>query len=113
VEQDNESWWCLADGTRKSPEELADLPTSSCSFDARPADLGCSPLLAVLDTSNVWTGLHHQLSQGWPPSSISTARDAASRRELVVNVVFRWIPRSTARLAGLGRWSFLIAGIWR
>jgi hypothetical protein len=69
VEHDDESWWCFADGTRNmSPEELADLLASSCSFDARLADLGRGPLLAVLDTSNVWTGLHHQLSQGFAAS---------------------------------------------
>jgi hypothetical protein len=33
------------------------------------------PLLAVLDTSCVWTGLHHQLVKGQPPASISTVQD--------------------------------------
>ena len=78
MEQDNESWQRLADGARTmSPDELADLLASSYSFDARLADLGRGPLLAVLDTSNVRTGLHHQLSQGSPPASISTARDGS------------------------------------
>ena len=80
VEKDNESWRRLADGARRMrPEELADLLASSYSFDARLADLSRGPLLAALDTSNVRTGLHHQLSQGSPPASISTARDGSMR----------------------------------
>jgi hypothetical protein len=80
VEQDNESWRRLADGARKmSPEELADLLASSYSPDARLADLGRGLLLAVLDTSNVRTGLHHQLAHGSLPASISMARDGSMR----------------------------------
>lgn len=80
MEQANESWRRLADGARKmSPEELADLLASTYSLDARFADLGRGPLLAVLDTSNVRTGLHHQLTHGSLPASISTARDGSMR----------------------------------
>lgn len=78
VEQDDELWQRLSDGAREmSPGELADLLASSYSFDARLADLGRGPLLAVLDTSNVRTGLHHQLTHGSPPASITAARDGS------------------------------------
>ena len=60
-----------APGGKTSPEELADLLASFYSFDARFADLGRGPLLAVLDTSNVRTGLHHPLRHGSPPAAIS------------------------------------------
>jgi hypothetical protein len=80
VEQDHEPWRRLADGARKmSPEELADLLASSYSPDVRLADLGRGPLLAVLDTSNVRTGLHYQLSHDSLPASIGTARDGSMR----------------------------------
>jgi hypothetical protein len=80
VEQDEEPWRRIADAARKmSPDELADLLASSRSFDARLADLGRGPLLAVLDTSNVRTGLHHQLAHGSAPASIGTARDGSMR----------------------------------
>jgi hypothetical protein len=80
VEQDNESWRRLSHGAREiSPEELADLLASSYSSDARFAGLDRGPLLAVLDTSNIRTGLHYQLAKGSPPASISTARDGSMR----------------------------------
>jgi hypothetical protein len=78
--QDNDSWRRLADGANEvSPKELADLLASSYSSDARFADLGGGPLLTVLDTSDIRTGLHHQLAKGSPPASISTARDGSMR----------------------------------
>jgi hypothetical protein len=80
VEQDDEPWRRLSDGARKmSSEELADLLASSYSHDGRFVDLGRGPLLAVPDTSNVRTGLHHQLTHGSPPASITTARDGSMR----------------------------------
>jgi hypothetical protein len=80
VEQDDEPWRRLSEGAGKmSPEELANLLASSYSYDARFADLGRGPLLAVLDTSNVRTGLHYQLTHGSPPASVTTARDGSMR----------------------------------
>lgn len=80
VERDDEPWRRLSDGAgQMSPEELADLLASWYSYDARFAALGRGPLLAVLDTSNVRTGLHHQLTHGLPPASITTARDGSMR----------------------------------
>jgi len=61
-----------------SPEELADLLASSYSFDGW-YELGCSPLLAVLDTSCVRTGLHYQLRNGSPPACVTTAQDGSVR----------------------------------
>jgi hypothetical protein len=61
------------------PDELADLLASSYSFDTRFADLGRGPLVAVLDTSNVRTGLHYQLTHGSLPASIGTTRDGSMR----------------------------------
>lgn len=59
-------------------EELADLPDRSYSLDGL-WDLGSGPLLAVLDTSCVRTGLHHQLRHRSPPASITTASDGSVR----------------------------------
>jgi hypothetical protein len=50
------------------PEELAGL-----------LDLGGWPLPAVLDTACVRTGLHYQLRNGFPPASVTTARDGRIR----------------------------------
>ena len=61
-----------------SPEELADLLARSCSFDGS-SELGRRPLLAVLDTSCVRTGLHYQLQNGSPPASVTTAQDGSVR----------------------------------
>lgn len=78
MEHDNEPWWRLADAAPKmNPEELASLLASSYAFDTRYAGLSRGPLLAVLDTSNVRTGFHHQLAHGSLPASISTARDGS------------------------------------
>jgi hypothetical protein len=80
VEQYDQPWRHLSDGTATmTPEELADLLASSYSYDARFADWGRGALLAVLDTSNVRTGLHYQLTHGSPPASITTARDGSMR----------------------------------
>ena len=98
VEQDDEPWRRLADAARNtSPEELADLLASSYSFDARLADLRRGPLIAVLDTSNVRTGLHHQLTHGSAPASISTARDGSMRMFMEYETLLetqRKLPRS-------------------
>lgn len=51
------------------PEELAALLDDRADW----------PLPAVLDTSCVRTGLHHQLSKGAPPASVTTARDGKIR----------------------------------
>lgn len=59
-------------------EELADLLASSYSLDGW-SDLSIRPLLAVLDTSCVRTGLRHQLQHGSAPLSLSTARDGSVR----------------------------------
>lgn len=64
-------------GRIMSSEELADLVASS-SIDDR-LELGRRPLLAVLDTSCVRTGLHYQLRNGSPPASVTTARDGSVR----------------------------------
>lgn len=61
-----------------TPEELADLLARSYSFEGW-SDLGNGPLLAVLDTSCVRTGLRHQLLHGSLPASVSTARDGSVR----------------------------------
>jgi hypothetical protein len=80
VEQDDEPWRHLSGGAAKmKPEELADLLASSYSYDTRFADLGRGPLLAVLDTGNVRTGLHYQLKHDSPPASITTACDGSMR----------------------------------
>lgn len=80
VKHEGEPWRRLTDGARRmSTEELADLLASFYLFDARLADLGRGPLLAVLDTSNVRTALHYQLAHGLPPASITTARDGSMR----------------------------------
>jgi hypothetical protein len=80
VGQDEQPWRRLSAGAGQvRTEELADLLASAYSYDARFADVGRGPLLAVLDTSNVRTGLHYQLTHGWPPASITTARDGSMR----------------------------------
>lgn len=61
-----------------SPEELADLLASSYSYQGW-SELSSGPLLAVLDTSCVRTGLHYQLQNGSPPASITTAQDGSIR----------------------------------
>jgi hypothetical protein len=62
-----------------SPDELADLLASSYSYDGRYAGWDRRPLLAVLDTSCVRTGLHYQLKNGEPPATIRAARDGDIR----------------------------------
>ncbi len=62
--------------TALSPEELAALLAEA---DASFSDLGDGPLPAVLDTSCVRTGLHYQLSNGFPPASVTTAHDGSVR----------------------------------
>jgi hypothetical protein len=59
-----------------SPEELAALLAQA---DASFSDLGYGAMPAVLDTSCVRSGLHHQLSKGSPPASVTTARDGSIR----------------------------------
>jgi len=61
-----------------SPEELAEVLANSYSFDSY-VELGRRPLLAVLDTSCVRTGLHYQLQNGSPPASVTTAQDGSVR----------------------------------
>lgn len=61
-----------------NPEELADLLARSYSHPGW-SELSNGPLLAVLDTSCVRTGLHYQLRNGSPPASITTARDGSIR----------------------------------
>jgi hypothetical protein len=53
-----------------SPEELGGL---------LGLDLDCRPLPSVLDTACVRTGLHYQLSNGFPPASVTIAQDGAVR----------------------------------
>lgn len=57
-----------------SREELAGLldPDGYFGLDGRP-------LLAMLDTSCVRTGLHYQLANGGPPASVTTAQDGTVR----------------------------------
>jgi hypothetical protein len=54
-------------------EELTQLVSS---YDR---ELSRAPLLAVLDTSCVRTGLQYQLANGFPPASIGAARDGSIR----------------------------------
>jgi len=61
-----------------SPDELADLLARSYSHPGW-FELSRGPLLAVLDTSCVRTGLHYQLRNGSPPASITTAQDGSIR----------------------------------
>lgn len=61
-----------------SPEELADLLARFYSYPGW-FELSRGPLLAVLDTSCVRTGLHYQLRNGTPPASITTAQDSSIR----------------------------------
>ncbi len=61
-----------------TPEELADLLANS-SFGDDWFELGRRPLLGVLDTSCLRTGLHYQLRTGSPPASMTTARDGSVR----------------------------------
>jgi len=81
VEQDDELRRRLSDGAAKmSPEELADLVASSYLYDDRSRTGAAGhPSLAVLDTSNVRTGLHYQLTHGSPPASITTAHGGSMR----------------------------------
>lgn len=61
-----------------TPDELADLLARSYPIEGW-SDLGSRPLLAVLDTSCVRTGLRHQLQNHSSPLSLSTARDGSVR----------------------------------
>jgi hypothetical protein len=58
------------------PEELAALLARA---DATFSDIGYRALPAVLDTSCVRTGLHHQLRKGCLPASVTTAQDGSIR----------------------------------
>jgi hypothetical protein len=58
-----------------SPEELAKLLADAEEY----FDLDRRPLPAVLDTACVRTGLHFQLSNGFPPKSVTTAQDGVVR----------------------------------
>jgi hypothetical protein len=62
-----------------TPEEMAALLARSYSYDGRYAGWDRRPLLAVLDTSCVRTGLHFQLRHGEPPATIRAARDGDIR----------------------------------
>jgi hypothetical protein len=61
-----------------SPEELAELLASSSAYEDY-FEIAHTPLLAVLDTSCVRTGLHYQLENGSPPASVTTAQDGSIR----------------------------------
>ncbi len=78
MQQGNEAWPPAGAARTMSPEELAEVLANSYSFDSY-VELGRRPLLAVLDTSCVRTGLHYQLQNGSPPASVTTAQDGSVR----------------------------------
>ena len=66
------------------PEEGGSAAAFAVDLDllaaaARRAELARRPLVAVLDTSCVRTGLEYQLKRGRPPASLTTVRDGMIR----------------------------------
>jgi hypothetical protein len=67
----------VAAGRVLSEEELAALIDDA--LDPSWSGLASRPLPAVLDTDFIRTGLHFQLSNGFPPRSVQTAREGSIR----------------------------------
>jgi hypothetical protein len=66
--------------TATLPVSVDELPMSLADhLDGSYLDLDRRPLLAVLDTSCVRTGLHFQIKNGSPPKSVTSARDGLVR----------------------------------